>query len=132
ILALWVATALVYPLLHRFAVWLVDDVILDRADYAKLQAELARAVESTESIPEVLDTICGRLATVLTAGKSGWAETTETEIPFGFALVNFTPNDARMLVPTAESPQFVITLTEFQGGRRLLSDEIAVLKAISL
>ena len=33
ILALWIATALVYPALHKFAVWLVDTVILRRPDY---------------------------------------------------------------------------------------------------
>ena len=37
ILTLWMATALVYPVLHKFAVWLVDKIILHRADYEKLQ-----------------------------------------------------------------------------------------------
>jgi len=33
IIVLWVATALVYPALHNFAVWLVDKIILRRANY---------------------------------------------------------------------------------------------------
>ena len=41
ILTLWMATALVYPSLHKFAVWLVDKIILRRVDYDDLQIEIA-------------------------------------------------------------------------------------------
>ncbi len=46
-LALWVATALVYPKLHKFAVWLVDKVVLRRANYAVLRSEIAGYIEQT-------------------------------------------------------------------------------------
>ncbi len=132
ILALWIATALLYPSLNKLAVWIVDKVILHRANYAKLQRELAHDIEAIDSIESVLDTIRERLAAVLTAQMSVWSQTHEKTNELNFASVNFTPNDARVFIPTAESPFFEIRLGDFYGGRRLLSDEIATLEAIAL
>nr|MDQ3043402.1 hypothetical protein [Acidobacteriota bacterium] len=44
-LTFWIATALIYPSLHRFAVWLVDKIILRRADYARLRVEISKTIE---------------------------------------------------------------------------------------
>ncbi len=132
ILALWIATALVYPLLHGFAVWVVDKVILRRADYEKLQAELAYEIEARDSIEAVLGVICDRLASALTAKTAIWTADTAAAAPRAQASVIFTPDDARICIPTAELPQFTINLREFSGGRRLLSDEVAMLESISL
>jgi two-component system, LytTR family, sensor kinase len=132
ILTLWIATALIYPALHKFAVWLVDKIILHRADYEKLQLELARAIESVESIDEVLDTIAVRLADVLTAEKFDWTENYGPNGSSSVSSVHFEPNFARIRIPTAEMPSFSIDLTEFHGGRRLLSDETIMLDAVSL
>ena len=41
IIILWVATALIYPSLHKFAVWLTDKIILQRANYEKLRLAFA-------------------------------------------------------------------------------------------
>ena len=132
ILTLWIATALVYPSLHNFAVWLVDKIILKRADYDKLQKELAQKIEKNDSIENVLDEICTELAKVLTAKKAIWRENYQTDAETKFVSVNFTPNRAEIFIPTAESPFFQINLSDFSGGRRLLSDEIALLEAVSL
>lgn len=132
ILVLWIATALVYPGLHKFAVWLVDKVILQRADYEKLELELTRKIEKIDSIEETLDELCSELASALTSKKTGWTEdygaTDETRLP----AVNFTPDSANVFIPTAEPPFYRISLAEFSGGRRLLSDETAMLEAVSL
>lgn len=130
ILVLWIATALVYPGLHKFAVWLVDKIILQRADYEKLQRELARNIEGIDSIEEILNELGRELASALTAKKTSWAEAFEG--PTSLPSVNFGPDSARIFIPTAEQPFYEISLAEFYGGRRLLSDETAMLEAVSL
>lgn len=132
ILGLWIATALVYPALHKFAVWLVDTAILRRSNYEKLQLDLAREIESIESVDAVLDNVCRTLSTALTARNANWTETKDSAGEIGLISVNFTPGDCRIWIPTAEAPFYRINFGEFQGGRRLLSDEISMLDAISL
>lgn len=130
IVTLWVATAIVYPFVYKFAVWLVDTIILHRANYAELQLELVRDIEPLDTIDGVLNKICERLAEVLTAGQSGWT-TAETKVS-DLTFVNFTPNDSHVFIPTAERPYFEVSLGDFYGGRRLLSDEVAMLDAVAL
>lgn len=132
ILVLWIATALVYPALHKFAVWMVDKVILQRADYEKLELELTRKIERIDSIEETLDELCRELASALTAKRSNWTEVYEAEDEARAPAVNFAPDSARIFVPAAEPPFYQINLSEFSGGRRLLSDETAMLEAVSL
>ncbi len=132
LLALWIATALVYPALHKFAVWVVDTAILRRSNYEKLQLDLARKIESMDSIDVVLDQVCRTLSAALTAQRADCSEIADAAAEIGFVAVNFTPGDCRLMVPTAEAPFFQISLGEFQGGRRLLSDEITMLEAVSL
>ena len=131
LLTLWMATALIYPSLHRFAVWLVDKIILHRADYGNLQIEIGREIEKIETIEAILDEICRKLSIVLTARNSIWSENYEADKESKFAAVNFTPNSAKIVVPTAEPPFYCINLSDFAGGRRLLSDEIEMLEAVS-
>jgi hypothetical protein len=130
IITLWVATALVYPLLHKFAVWLVDKIILRRANYETLRAEIAQEIEKRESAEEILREVCRRLAPALTANSANWSESRERKINMPF--VNFTPHDAEIFVPTAEAPFYKINLKDFAGGRHLLSDEIEMLEAVGL
>jgi signal transduction histidine kinase len=132
ILTLWMATALIYPALHRFAVWLVDKIILHRANYENLQIEIGREIEKIESIDRILDAICGKLSNVLTARNANWTEIYEAERDSKFVAVNFTPSSAKIFIPTAEAPFYQINLSDFAGGRRLLSDETEMLDAVSL
>jgi signal transduction histidine kinase len=132
ILTLWIATALVYPALYRLATWLVDTVILHRGDYAELQADISAEIESIDTAEAILSRVCERVGGGLTAGTSRWSPVLIKESDLAFVDVGFTPNEARIFVPTAESPFFEIRLGEFYGGRRLLSDEVATLEAISL
>jgi anti-sigma regulatory factor (Ser/Thr protein kinase) len=130
VLTLWMATALAYPQLHKFAVWLVDKIILRRANYEKLQTEIAQAIEKSGDIKSVLDEICSKLTFALTTREAVWNEVlqNETTLP----TVNFTRNSAEIFVPTAETPFYEIRLRDFAGGRNLLSDEIKMLEAVSL
>ncbi len=131
VLTLWISTALIYPSLHTFAVWLVDKIILKRADYAALQIEIARSIENFDSIDEVLGGTCQKLGISLTARQTNVAEVEKHGEDVAFNPVNYTPNSAKIFVPTAESPFYEINLSDFDGGRRLLSDEISMLEAVS-
>ena len=74
LLAFWIATALIYPQLHKFAVWLVDKIILRRVNYEKLQIEIAQTIEKSGDINAVLDEICDKLKFALTAKEANWNE----------------------------------------------------------
>jgi hypothetical protein len=124
ILTLWIATALVYPLLHRAAEWLVDRVILQRADYSDLQKRVADEVQSLETVDDVLDAVSARVAEAMTAGTHRWVEVKDG--------VKYTANPAAFNVPTADSPSYRVSLSDLAGGRRLLSDEANLLAAIGL
>lgn len=132
IIILWIATALIYPALHKSAIWLVDKIILQRANYGELRLKLAQKVEETDSVEVVLEEVCQNLSPALTAKSVIWTESYEnpqtTKLPF----VNFTPHNAEVFIPTAESPFYKINLKDFAGGRHLLSDEIEMLEAVAL
>ncbi|MCU1290750.1 MAG: putative Histidine kinase [Acidobacteria bacterium] len=131
LLTLWMATALVYPSLHRFAVWLVDKVVLHRVNYENTQIEIGREIETIESIEAILDEICRKLSVVLTAKTAIWTESYKPDAEAKYSPVVFTPNSAKIFIPTVETPLFCIKLSDFAGGRRLLSDEIEMLEAVS-
>ena len=126
LLTFWIATALIYPSLHRFAVWLVDKIILRRFDYKKLNIEIVQTVEKTDDIKSVLDNVCEKLATALTVKHADWNEIFQNESNL------FTSRFAEIFVPTTESPFYKIRLKDFIGGRRLLSDEIEMLETVAL
>ncbi len=130
VLTLWITTALCYPFLHKFAVWLVDKIILRRANYENLKKEIAQVVEKQSNAEAVLDKVCERLKIDLTAGAADWKEIEKSEnvLP----NVNFSANKAEIFVPTAETPFYEIHLKNFAGGRKLLSDEIEMLEQIAL
>ncbi len=131
VLALWVGTALTYPAVTGFASWLVDKILLKRKDYALLQRELAREIDSIDTIPDLLNAICHRVGSALTAKTAEWCEEAdqrETELP----PIAHTADEATVVIPTAEAPQYCLKLKEFFGGRRLLSDELTLLESIAL
>ncbi|HXH69083.1 MAG TPA: histidine kinase [Pyrinomonadaceae bacterium] len=132
LLTFWIATALIYPSLHRFAAWLVDKIILRRTDYEKLRVEISNVVEKQETAENVLSAVCQKLAFALTAIESDWSETSQNKSETNFPAVALTSRLAEIFVPTAESPFYKIELKDFSGGRRLLSDEIEMLGAVAL
>ena len=132
VIGLWVATALIYPAIYKFAVLLVDRVLLHRADYARLQVEIAREIDNRESVDAVLTTIKDRLARNLTASNVLCDETDASSEFATYPNINLSADRAIVVIPTAESPQYRVELRDFIGGRRLLSDEIALLESVAL
>jgi hypothetical protein len=132
IIILWVATALIYPKLHNFAVWLVDKVILRRTNYQNLGAEISRQIDENETVENVLDSVCAKLSPALTAETVNWREIYQNRLEANISSINFTPHNAEVFIQTAESPFYKINLKDFSGGRRLLSDEIEMLESVGL
>jgi signal transduction histidine kinase len=50
----------------------------------------------------------------------------------GGNLGRFSGRTGAVLVPTAEHPQYLMVISELAGGRRLLSDDIAMLESIAI
>jgi len=121
-LGLWVATALVAPWVRRLVVRFVDAVLLGRVDYAVLRRALVRDVEDQSSVAGVMNVVCSRLAEALNARQVWWTDTPE-------AAPRLEPVSRTLIVPTTDEPHPVINVGELTGGRRLLSDDAALLEA---
>lgn len=114
-LALWVATVLAYPWLRRIIHGGVDRGILRRADYAKVRSEVAAVVAALDSEPQILDATCEIIRLALTARQVTWGM-----------------DESLVRVPTAEDPMYGINVIGLAAGRRLLSDDLAMLEAVAL
>lgn len=138
LLALWIATALIYPSLHAASVLFVDKILLLRADYKILQKQIARDIEDVKDTDSVLNAVAEKLGSALTAKRAGWEENlsqshggaeifTKDSLP-----VEFSAQSVEVAIPTAEPPFYRINLRDLSGGRRLLSDEMEMLENVAL
>lgn len=122
LMALWVATSLVSPWLHRRIVRFVDQSLLGRTDYAALGAAIGQALQSRNSIEGVLDVVAERLAPALDARRVWWTEEG--------AAGDGTPTTTQAMVPATDWPRYVVSVGELTGGRRLLSDDLALVETV--
>jgi signal transduction histidine kinase len=151
LLGLWVGTALLYPFLRRGVDAFVDAFVLRRPDYGVLKLELARAIAALNSPEEVFDEVCRLLAPALSARRVDWCDThrallgsgepgpgqplvvTGSWSPLGRALPPAPdPLSATVLVPTTDPPQYALLVGPLTGGRRLLSDDVALLESVAV
>jgi signal transduction histidine kinase len=132
LVALWVATALLYPFLKDGASWFVDTVILHRPDYGSLRAELLRDAQAQEDVPTLLDDVCTVLAPALSATRVTWRACGLLEPRAIDHPVTVSGNRAQVIVPTSDAPRFVFEVGELTGGRRFLSDDLATLETIAV
>jgi two-component system LytT family sensor kinase len=140
LLALWVATALVAPWLRRAVVRFVDAVLLGRADYGALRAGIGCAIDDQPTLAGVMDTICERLAGTFSARQVWWT-TDERTLPGGpespmQAVAPMRPGapppSRTVTVATTDRPHLFIHVGELTGGRRLLSDDEALLETVAV
>ena len=171
LVGLWVLTALLYPGLRRATTWFVDGVILRRADYGKLRADVAQLLTQQEAPHDILDGVCSILAPALSAHEITWSEVGPTdsadqqqsaalesdrlefnasEVPdirlisqnrlppeplsddYVTLLEGSGSKSALVFVPTAEPPYYQFNIGKLAGGRRLLSDDIAMLCSVAV
>jgi hypothetical protein len=136
-LALWVSTALMYPLIRRGVGEFVDSVILGRLDYRHVRDDVAVAISRAESPEEVLRKACAVLGPALgvrnlnprvdTTGPHSWHATVERPFSGREAL-----DHALVHIPANDRPHYAVEVNGLNDGRRLLSDDIALLEAFAL
>jgi two-component system LytT family sensor kinase len=114
---LWVALALLYPPLCRAATWTVDRVVLHRADYKRLHDEFDQRLASLEEPADVMNALADALRAPLAADDVRWSE---------------GEHEAGTPIPTTEPPRYALIAGPLAGGRRLLSDDTAMLDSMAL
>jgi two-component system LytT family sensor kinase len=114
---LWVALALLYPPLCRAATWIVDRVVLHRADYKRLHDEFDQRLASLEEPADVMNALADALRAPLAAGEVRWSE---------------REHESGTTIPTTEPPRYALIAGPLAGGRRLLSDDTAMLDNMAL
>lgn len=133
ILGVALCGALLYPRLIKASTWFVDNVVLHRVDYDLLRTTLTRRVNTASTADAMLENACASLAPALSAGSVEWAEIAGApEVhTSGLVVVPSKGTSADVLVPATQSPRYVIRIRDLRGGRRLLSDDVAMLDAVA-
>jgi signal transduction histidine kinase len=129
LLAMWSLTALAYPFLRRIAESLIDKVVLKRVDYAQLATQLSAAIDGCEATDAILDETTKRLGPALSAQSIDWSESVINDAA---SWVQQDRRSARIAIPTMDSPHYVLQVQDLMGGRRLLSDDVAMLERVAL
>ncbi len=132
IISLWIATALSFPALSRASRWIVDRIILARPNYEAVKAEIANSIDEADSPEDVLNTICNMFADVFTATEKRWIESPSKPSNSSLTLVDIERDLAEISIPTHDVPFYKVSIGQFSGGRRLLSDEMELLDSSAL
>src|SRR5438093_288982 len=98
-------------------------------NHAELISTLSRTLDRCETPEAALDEMAHALAPALSAKSIEWSESSEEGPPSG---VQQDRRSARVTVLTTDKPHYVFSITELSGGRRLLSDDIAMLEHAAL
>lgn len=132
-LAVSLGTAVLVPSVIRISCWFVDSVVLRRVDYDLLRGRIARRLAEAATAPTALDTVCDALGPALSAASVRWYETSPHTDTEGLAVVDVPTRgiSADVIVPTTDRPRFAILVRDLRGGRRLLSDDVAMLESIA-
>lgn len=134
ILALWVLTALAFPPLRIAVGTAVDRALLRRPDYSRLRAAVGNRLRGAESQNAVADVLCTELRFALAAGYAEWREEPGGSI-VDIDIISVTRDgraSAVMHLPLAEAPGIRVAIGELRGGRRLLSDDVALLEWLAI
>jgi signal transduction histidine kinase len=133
LLGVWIATALAYPVLRRGVHRFVDRVVLHRVDYRALRSSIVRDLSAAATPEDALTIACSRLAIALSASDVQW-----TVLAAGRgssdadSLVARGPVSVTAAVPTADWPRYLLTVGHLADGRRLLSDDLALVDTVAL
>ena len=133
VLSVALGSALIYPRLMRAATWFVDTVVLHRVDYELLRSTLARRASAATAPGPMLDAACDALAPALSAASVTWTQVAQIDTALGTAVVSVptSGNIADVFVTTTDAPRYAIRIRDLRGGRRLLSDDIAMLESVA-
>ena len=132
-IALWVATALAYPYIRRAVGQFVDRVILERTDFRHVRDDVAVAISRVDNTAEIMRRACAVLAEAI--GARHVRSTIDlAAVPSTHATVvlrNDAGGTAVVRVPTTDAPCHTIEVSGLAAGRRILSDDVALLETVS-
>jgi signal transduction histidine kinase len=131
-IALWVGTALCYPLIRRGVGWFVDRVVLERTDFRHVRDDMSFALSRIDSTEGVLTQTCAAMAAAIGARHVDWhPDIGRSPAPHASIVGAGTRVPAVVLVPTSDRPCYAITIDGMTGGRRLMSDDILLLESLA-
>jgi signal transduction histidine kinase len=116
---------LAYPIVRSKVFSFIDRIVLGRVDYATVLQETTRLAAAAETPQSVLDGIVGVAGKAVGAVETRWEE--------GQSVKNGRSTH-EWLVPvnTTEPPHYTLVIGSLANGRRLLSDDLAMLDAAAL
>jgi two-component system LytT family sensor kinase len=123
LLALWIGTALLFPWMRRGVSAFVDRFVLGRADYAAFVDRFATSLQSCDAEEPLLDRACSLLAPALNAATVTWSRTPVTDP---------ATRTHGVTIATSEAPHYALAVGPLAGGRRLLSDDEAMLERAAI
>lgn len=124
VLGLWIATALVYPAMHRFASRIVDRYLLGRPDYRTLLDRIESLLGESTDERSSIEIFTSQMREAITAER--------VEVETVSNADSVAAVESGVVIPTVESPIYHVRFTEFEGGRRLMSDELAVIESAAV
>ncbi|MEZ5317897.1 MAG: histidine kinase [Vicinamibacterales bacterium] len=138
LVALWMLTALVYPLLRRAADAFVDRVVLRRPDYPAVQAALAGDLEADDTEAAIHARLVGVLGSAIGAEEVALAPDPlpgrdARLVVAGAALraLDDPPRVFLLRLATVDPPYRAVACGRLAAGRRLLSDEAGFLETVA-
>jgi LytS/YehU family sensor histidine kinase len=82
---------------------------------------------------EALDDVCRQLAAALVAGTVRWRESSTASATVTGTIAQGTgPDAAQVTVPTTDAPGYVLEVASLGAGRRLMSDDMALLETAAM
>ena len=131
LLAVWLAVAASYPGLRRAVGRFVDRVVLRRADYRQVSADIAGAIAALDTEAEVLERSGSLLARALWAEHVSWRAAAGRSQP-GLSAASVVLRDGRqqatVAIPTTDAPAYDLEVGSLAGGRILLSDDLRLIE----
>jgi signal transduction histidine kinase len=126
VLVLFAAVAmLVYPFVRAKVFSFIDRVVLRRADYDTVLQETVRIAASAETPDAVLDGVAHVAGKAVAAGDARWEDGERAKS---------AREGSEWIIPvsTTEPPRYTFVIGSLANGRRLLSDDLAMLDAAAL
>jgi hypothetical protein len=130
VLALWITTALAAPALLRTLDRFVDHVLLRRREPADVLEPLAARLRAAETEVAALEIGAAVARSSLTAAVTTWQAASPVAAQ-AVARLEWQGTRAIVDVPTAEPPGYVLEVGSLAGGRRILSEDRALLETIA-
>jgi hypothetical protein len=132
LMALCVLTALACPWIAAGASWFVDTIVLTRPNYRTVETQLTERLRSQKDTEGILDAVCVHLAGALNASSVRWGEEETSPLPVSELVSVDAGRRADVRVPVTEAPRYAIHIDALTQGRRILSDDVAMLGAAAV